>query len=373
MKPPLPRILSAVPRTPHAQLEIAKAIHTLMAPHEDELLQQRRAEIASLRGELEAIKRNLQKAGEECLALLKAEMRAAVATKYNPDQPRVPAGSSGGGRWTSGTGSEGPSDLPALPGAGASEPSAGRVQYASLENPSPGTRIDAAGGAGAATGGAHLLSAPRNDAVIPDMPYASEFPGGRADLVFDDPAGYHVISAYEIPDNHPKHPVPFVDSSGRQIYDDQGNSLLRPDDLTPEKYAEAGMAAHSLAADIHQFNEQAAAGLLEPSAMAGLAAKIASQLAPFTHGGSLDAERFDSYYVREYRHYTSIATGIFMAAAGVSREDALAFADFYASLKSKFGPSEMMDEAYAHSTKQDIEDNLKGYDLYESGRVRSKR
>ena len=133
------------------------------------------------------------------------------------------------------------------------------------------------------------------------------------------------------------------------------------------------MAAHSLAAEIHQFNEQAAAGLLEPSAMAGLAAKIASQLAPFTHGGSLDAERFDSYYVRDYRHYTSIATGIFMAAAGVSREDALAFADFYASLKSKFGPSEMMDEAYAHSTKQDIEDNLKGYDLYESGRVRSKR
>lgn len=373
MKTPLPRTLSAVPQTLHTQLEIAKAIRTLAGPDQDELLRQRRVEIAAIRRDLETLPGEIRKAGAECLALVKAGLRAALTKTYDPDQPRAPAGSSDGGRWRSGTGSEGSSDLPTLPGAGASESSAGRVRYASLENPSPGTRIDAAGSAGAATGSARLLPAPRNDTVIPDMPYASEFPGGRADLVFDDPAGYHVISAYEIPDNHPKHPVPFVDSSGRQIDDDQGNSLLRPDDLTPEKYVEAGMAARSLAAEIHQFNEQAAAGLLEPSAMAGLAAKIASQLAPFTHGGSLDAERFDSYYVREYRHYTSIATGIFMAAAGVSREDALAFADFYASLKSKFGSSEMMDESYVHSTKQDIEDNLRGYDLYESGRVRSKR
>ena len=105
MKPPLPRILSAVPRTLHAQFEITKAIHTLMAPHEEELLRQRRAEIACLRGELEAIKRNFQKAGEECLALLKAEMRTALAKKYNPNQPRVPAGNSDGGQWTSEGGS----------------------------------------------------------------------------------------------------------------------------------------------------------------------------------------------------------------------------------------------------------------------------
>ena len=29
-----------------------------------------------------------------------------------------------------------------------------------------------------------------------------------------------------------------------------------------------------------------------------------------------------------------------------------------------------MDEDYPHSTRQDIEDNLKGYDLYELGRIR---
>jgi hypothetical protein len=103
MKPPLPRIESAVPRTLHAQLEVAKAIRTLVAPDEAELLSQRRAEIAAIRGELEAIKLEFQKAGKECLALVKAELRAALAKKYNPDQPRVPAGNRDGGQWTDGS------------------------------------------------------------------------------------------------------------------------------------------------------------------------------------------------------------------------------------------------------------------------------
>jgi hypothetical protein len=100
MKPPLPHSESAVPRTLHAQLEIAKAIRTLMAPDDAEPLRRRRAELAAMRGELEAIKRDLQKAGAECLALVKAELRAALAKKYNPDQPRVPAGNRDGGQWT---------------------------------------------------------------------------------------------------------------------------------------------------------------------------------------------------------------------------------------------------------------------------------
>jgi hypothetical protein len=108
MKPPLPHSESAVPRTPHAQLEIAKAMRTLMAPDDDEPLRRRRAEVAAIRGELETLKRDLQKAGEECLALAKAELRAALARKYNPDQPRVPAGNRDGGQWTDGTGEVSP-------------------------------------------------------------------------------------------------------------------------------------------------------------------------------------------------------------------------------------------------------------------------
>ena len=35
-----------------------------------------------------------------------------------------------------------------------------------------------------------------------------------------------------------------LDSSGRPILDDQGKPMLRPDDLPPEKYAQAGAASH---------------------------------------------------------------------------------------------------------------------------------
>jgi hypothetical protein len=80
MKTPLPHGESAVPRTPHAQLEIAKAMRTLMAPDNGEPLRRRRAELAAIRGELEAIKLEFQKAGEECLALVKARYYGANAT-----------------------------------------------------------------------------------------------------------------------------------------------------------------------------------------------------------------------------------------------------------------------------------------------------
>ncbi|PZU92758.1 MAG: hypothetical protein DI527_08815 [Chelatococcus sp.] len=46
--------------------------------------------------------------------------RDRLLRKYNPDQPRVPAGNSGGGRWTSGSGGGGSSGVsdPTLPGFG---------------------------------------------------------------------------------------------------------------------------------------------------------------------------------------------------------------------------------------------------------------
>jgi hypothetical protein len=106
MKPPLPRTLSAVPQTLRARLEIAKAIRTLAGPAEDELLRQRRAEIAAIRRDLEALSRDLHKAFEAAATLAKAELQAALK-KYSTDQPRVPAGNPDGGQWTNGDGGGG--------------------------------------------------------------------------------------------------------------------------------------------------------------------------------------------------------------------------------------------------------------------------
>jgi len=76
---------------------------------EDELLRQRRAEIAAIRRDLELLSADIRKAFEEAAALVKAELRAALK-KYSADQPRVPAGNSKGGQWTSEEGSGSPED-----------------------------------------------------------------------------------------------------------------------------------------------------------------------------------------------------------------------------------------------------------------------
>src|SRR5580658_5170395 len=122
MNPYGPRILTAVPRTLHTQLEIAKAIRALAGPDEDELLRQRRAEIAAIRRDFELLAADIRKAFEEAGALAKAELRAALK-KYSPDQPRVAAGNTDGGQWTTGDGSSGsPSNSSDATGEGSGQP-----------------------------------------------------------------------------------------------------------------------------------------------------------------------------------------------------------------------------------------------------------
>jgi len=154
MKPPLPRTLSAVPQTLHARLEIAKAIRTLADPDDDELLRRRHAEIAGVRRDLELLAADVRKTFEEAAALAKAELRAALK-KYSPDQPRVPAGNSKGGQWTTEDGGETSSEAEGDEERRGATPSSfdPSAHYASLEAapdgklsdaPPPGVRVAAA-------------------------------------------------------------------------------------------------------------------------------------------------------------------------------------------------------------------------------------
>ena len=84
MKPPLPRIESAVPRTLHAQLEIAKAVRTLTAPNGDDPQRQRGVEIAAIGQDLEALAREIPRAFKEASALVKAELCGARRGNTTP-------------------------------------------------------------------------------------------------------------------------------------------------------------------------------------------------------------------------------------------------------------------------------------------------
>jgi len=122
-----------VPPTLEKRLEVLEAFRTLVS-QDDELVRQRRAEIAALRREAEDLRRCID-AFRRRLPELRAEiLQDLKAQKYSPDQPRVPAGQAGGGQWTSESASGSSPDSMALPVA-EEHPSSGRgPQYAALES-----------------------------------------------------------------------------------------------------------------------------------------------------------------------------------------------------------------------------------------------
>jgi hypothetical protein len=357
MKPPLPRIESAVPRTLHAQLEIAKAMRTLMAPDDDELLRRRRAEIAAIRGEFEAIKRDFQKAGEECLAPVKAELRAALAKKYNPDQPRVSAGNRDGGQWASDGGS---GASPDLSGDRTEDVVIPRTRYAQAET---STRGDASSG-GNVAGTANSADTVTQDTSL----WHNLWTVGSTIWTRNDPER-HKIWSYDLPEDHPRAPVEFVDSDGVPIHDNQGQPIFRPTSMPPERYVAAGLANQSLGTDIAGYKQQIAQGGAAAEG-ASVVGPLVLALLPVAPGGMLDAERFDFSRVRDYRHYLNIMIGVYGATMGLDESDVLSTIDEYARLFSRFDAKEPLDNVYTHSARQDVEDTKLGYKLYRSGRIR---
>jgi hypothetical protein len=324
MKPPLPRTAQAVPRLPHVQLEIAKAIRTLIQPNENEFFRRKRAEIAALRGDLEQFRFEIRKAFDAAAVLAEAELRAALAIKYNPDQPRVPAGNRDGGQWTSGNDGDGGASR-ALP---TSPPATPQVRYAALDT---GTQSDG------------IESAPTSQLITADA---------------GSGAATNKISAHDIPADSPKHPVQLLDSSGQPIVDAQGKPLLRPDDKPPEMFVHEGLATKDM------FDHMMLRGDVRRAWD-----MFYARASQFAHGGPWDAQRIDGQFVEEYRDYATIAIGLYMAAAGVPLAIALAIEAGYAYDRSKFDRNEPMDWIYRDLPVRNVRNTEIGYELYRSGRV----
>jgi hypothetical protein len=247
MKPPLPRIQSDVPRTLHAQFEVVKSIRTVVAPDEDGAQHRRRAEIAAIRHDLEALARDIPRAFEEASALVKAELRGVLAKKYNSDQPRVPAGNRDGGRWTDGSeiGGETSSDR------SDDRASDGHNLPTRYAQASTNTATDATSGGGNVA----VTTVEETQHDLSNLYHALVAAGYTA---LGEIAHYlfnshyfdiNVIGADQVPNGHPRQPVPFVDSDGDPIVVD-GKPRLRPIGLPPELYAQAGMAVRSWVKDL---------------------------------------------------------------------------------------------------------------------------
>jgi hypothetical protein len=145
-----PGIVTVPPPTLEKQLEVLAAARALLG-QDDEAARRRREEIAALRrgaGELTLRFEELQRGFSALVEERRRDPRLrSHVIKYNADQPRVPAGEHGGGRWTSGAGGSA-IDAGSAPLAPAPQPSERGPQYAALD---PGIRTDASPAAAATT------------------------------------------------------------------------------------------------------------------------------------------------------------------------------------------------------------------------------
>jgi hypothetical protein len=92
-------LLLTVPPTLEKKLEALAALRTLEA-QDEELVRQRRVAIAALRRDFDELQRDFATLRHRLASDARWDVMRAL--KYNPDQPRVPAGQPAGGQWTSG-------------------------------------------------------------------------------------------------------------------------------------------------------------------------------------------------------------------------------------------------------------------------------
>jgi hypothetical protein len=93
-----PYLAITVPHTVDKRLEIVEAIRVLAAQDQDRRLQ-RRAQIAGIRHDLLEVRGLFQDTCRQWLVDVRSQLRSALQ-KYDPDEPRVPAGNPDGGQWT---------------------------------------------------------------------------------------------------------------------------------------------------------------------------------------------------------------------------------------------------------------------------------
>jgi hypothetical protein len=120
-------LLLTVPPTLEKRLEALAALRTLQA-QDEELVRQRRAAIAALRRDADKLQRDFP-VFLRWFETERAEVRRLL--KYNPDEPRVPAGQSGGGQWTK----DGNAGGPSIASADGAETSSGIQPAASTDDP----------------------------------------------------------------------------------------------------------------------------------------------------------------------------------------------------------------------------------------------
>jgi hypothetical protein len=130
--------------------------------------------------------------------------------------------------------------------------------------------------------------------------------------------------------------------------------MLRPAGLDPHVFVEQGLADRRIADELPRSGP-------EGSDLAA-SALMAEHLAKFRHWGAWDAQRLGGKFHKEFVDYSTVAIGLYAAAAGISRSTILSIQDADALAKSSFGRDTEYDKIYTHLPHDNVNNTDKGYE-----------
>ena len=158
---------------------------------------------------------------------------------------------------------------------------------------------------------------------------------------------------------HSRTAVPFTDEQNNPILDRDGNRIMRPSDVPPSFFVDAGLAA--AAAD---------AGSADAPGMTSRAL-----LMNFREGAAWDVQRVgsDPQSTPAFIDYATVGIGLYGAAAGIPAGESLTYQNWYASWFSRFNPNTQYDSVYTHLPATNVVNTYTGYRLYQSGLIGSSR
>ncbi len=142
---------------------------------------------------------------------------------------------------------------------------------------------------------------------------------------------------------HSLHAVPFTTDAGAQVLDYNNRPMMRPSDVNPGDIIMNGESGSPLG------------------------------LKNFAQGGPWDFQRVgaDLTFDPQFVDFANVAIGLYAAADGIPQSVALTVANYYAEGHSNFGPTFVADSQYSYLRVQAVYDIQLGYQLYNSGAVRS--
>ncbi len=132
---------------------------------------------------------------------------------------------------------------------------------------------------------------------------------------------------------------------------------------TPHLFVERGLADRLIEDEVSRAPEGSdfAAGVYK-----------ALQLSHFQRGHDWDAQRIGGSFNSEFVDYSTVAIGLYAAAAGIPKNEILAIQNDVAE-NSNYPPNMFYNTTYSHLPEQNVTNMDLGYSLFRSGAIAAPR